>query len=434
MNRLITLIALAAAVVATVAGCRSTDTEFKQGADGGSGHVGSDADDDPVTIGGTDAGQPQDASDASVEGDAVHEDADEYGQPDGGSWVPAQGSFVLQDQQTGTYWNLRGEAFRGPLAGHKLEQVPAFNSFWFAWSVFYDGSEIWNQDIDNSPGTIDPDDNCLVPCDEIRLGCGGGKDCIPALESAGTTAQMVAADHPEAEYLQDSDFVLATTIGGSARAYPHNILWWHEIYNDTVDGEDYSVTFCPLTGSGIVFEGRAEQDPTFGVSGKLYNSNLVMYDRETDSNWSQMLGTAVTGPQMGSDAKRLPIVETTWGRWKQMHPDTLVISENTGHSRDYSRYPYGDYRTNHDDTFRATNPDYQDTYRAKDRVLGLVGEQESRVYAFPEIEEFGTRVVINDTFEGDKLVIAYEAAHRMAVPFYARADGRELTFEGVRAP
>lgn len=353
---------------------------------------------------------------------------------DGDAWVPESGDFILRDVETGSIWNLSGRAIAGPLAGEKLEQLPAFNSFWFAWSAFYDGSEIWNRDVDNTPGSLTKGDECLVDCDEVVMGCPS-KDCIPALDHDAPDAPMVAAGDDGAAYLDDDDFVLGVEIDGEARAYPHNILWWHEIYNDQVNGRDYTVSFCPLTGSGLIFEGQFNGTPTgFGVSGKLYNSNLVMYDDATDSNWSQMLRLAVTGPEMGTELDLLPVVETTWGRWKQMHPDTKVISDKTGHSRDYERYPYGDYRTNHGDTFGATNPDFQDTYQAKDRVLGLVGEQTSRAYAFPEIEENGDRVVINDTLDSERIVIVYEAEHRLAVPFYANIDGQQLTFEGATAP
>jgi hypothetical protein len=375
-------------------------------------------------------------------------------------WVPPTGEFVLQDTQTGTLWNLRGEAYRGELAGERLEQLPAFNAFWFAWSVFYDGSELWNRDIKNTTAEIrtgdvgsgDIDgadisgaDKCLVPCDEIRMGCPTGKDCIPAL-SREDGAEMVAPTSDAADYLTDNTVVLGVLIDGQARAYPHNILWWHEIYNDRIGETDFAVTFCPLTGSGIVFEGRldgqqADQSVDFGVSGRLYNSNLVMYDQgaEDDTFWVQMIGQGVKGPEIGQKLERLPVVETTWAKWKQMHPDTLVVSSDTGHSRDYSRYPYADFRTDDSDTHQPTNPDFQGTYRAKDRVLGLVGESTSRAYAFPEMQKLGDKVVVNDTFEGQPIVVAFEGfefSERMgtAIPFSSQVDGSELTFVGRLAP
>jgi hypothetical protein len=413
---------LALSLALPLTSCRQTESEFTDQT-GDNFDQDADFDEDAVTVG-DDADRSADvvvAPDSGVSLDEV--------------WTPPSGDFVMRDEQTGSLWNMRGEAFEGPLAGQKLEQVPAFNAFWFAWSTFYHGGEIWNKDIDNTPGDIEPSDGCEVPCDEIRLGCSGGKDCIPKLDHDGT-GEMVAADGPGTDYLSNSSFILGTVIDGQARAYPHNILWWHEIFNDEVNGTQYSVTFCPLTGSGLVFPGRrGGQEVTYGVSGRLYNANLVMYDAPTDTFWSQMLLEGVTGELQGERLELMPVVETTWGRWKQMHPDTRVISSDTGHSRDYNQYPYGDYRTDDSNTFQAVNPAFQETYEAKDRVLSLVGGPEtSKAYAFPEIEAIGDRVVINDTFDDQPVVIAYQAEHRLAVPFRARVNGQRLTFEGASAP
>lgn len=406
----------------------NTDTQSKASAEtaeeaSGGGPSGAEFDPRPVTVG------VEDSSELATPATDTQTD-------DASVWVPEAGEFVLQDRETGTLWNLRGEAYRGELAGEKLEQRPAFNAFWFAWSVFYDGSELWNREAANTTAEIRTGQKCLVPCDEIVMGCPT-KDCIPAL-SRGGEAEMVAAESDEAAYLSDDAVVLGVAMDGEARAYPHNILWWHEIYNDQIGQTDYSVTFCPLTGSGIVFRGQLDGKSTdFGVSGRLYNSNLVMYDRgaKEDTFWVQMIGQGVRGPQKGERLETMPVVETTWATWKKMHPDTLVVSSDTGHSRDYSRYPYADYRTDDSDTHRPTNPDYKDTYRAKDRVLGLVGDSTSRAYAFPELQKKGDRVVVNDRFEGEPIVVAFEAfegRERLgtAIPFSATVDGRELTFVG----
>lgn len=406
---------------AAALGCQTTESTFK--ASENNGHERErDFEQEPTTMGLSSGVEIPETDDESVDESAL---------------VPEAGALVLQDVETGTLWNLRGEAFRGELAGLRLEQLPAFNSFWFAWSAFYHGSEIWNRDITNETAPIEGEDSCEVPCDEIRLGCSGGKGCIPALDSDadgdGDRVSMVAADSGELSYLADDHFVLGVVIDGEARAYPHNVLWWHEIVNDTVGARELAVTFCPLTGSGLVFAGRHDgKSADFGVSGRLFNSNLVMFDRRTDTFWSQMMREGITGPQRGDTLELLPVVETTWGRWKKMYPGTKAVSSKTGFSRNYKSYPYGDYRVDHNDTFRPTNPDYQDTYSAKDRVLGLVGDGMSRAYAFPEIEKIGDRVVINDDFDDGPIVVVYEARDRMAIPFSATVDGRELSFRGVR--
>lgn len=414
-------------VAAHAAGCTQTSTQFKDQDAAGFG-TKQDVSTDAVSVGTGDAG-PRDLS-LDLRADAS---------PPDDFWVPATDDFVLRDLETGSIWNLRGEAFSGPLAGARLEQVPAFNSFWFAWSVFYNGSEIWNRDQPNATADLQASGGCEVPCDEIRQACGGGKDCIPALDYDGVdgrpVAEMVDASSAGARYLAESDFVFGVYVDGEARAYPHNIFWWHEIYNDRIGDREFSVTFCPLTGSGMVFAGSLDTAAVdFGVSGNLYNSNLVMFDRQTDTLWSQMIFSGISGPNAGKRLTLLPVVETTWARWKQMHPDTKVASDDQGYRRDYGAYPYGDYRTDDGNTFRATNPAPDATYPNKDRTLGLPGESQQRAYVMSEMESLGDRVVINDRFEDRPIVVAYEAQHRLAIPFWAEVRGQALTFEGAKAP
>jgi hypothetical protein len=162
---------------------------------------------------------------------------------------------------------------------------------------------------------------------------GVGKDGIPAIDDP---AFLAAADAS----LDDGDVVFGLALDGEARAYPQSVLVWHEVVNDTVAGRPVSVTYCPLTGTALGFE-RGET--TFGVSGDLVNSNLVMYDRATDSRWPQVLGTAIEGSLEGASLRQVPVVWTTWGRWRTVHPDTRVLSEETGFARNYDDDPYGGY-------------------------------------------------------------------------------------------
>lgn len=171
------------------------------------------------------------------------------------------------------------------------------------------------------------------------LAGGPPKDGIPALTQP---AFNTAAQSP----FPDDAQVLGLVINGQARAYPYSILNWHEIVNDSVGGVPVSVTYCPLCETGIVFERRvAGQETTFGVSGKLFQSCLVMYDRLTNSLWSQPWGIGVVGPQVNQSLKRYPAVRTTLGRWKKAHPETTVLSADTGFDRNYVGYPYGSYYT-----------------------------------------------------------------------------------------
>jgi Protein of unknown function (DUF3179) len=158
-------------------------------------------------------------------------------------------------------------------------------------------------------------------------------------------------DHPQfvpaakARFLADDDVVFGLVRAGQARAYPQLILVWHEIVNDRFPDGPLSVTYCPLTGSALALRGVAPSgEPyTFGTSGDLVNSNLLMYDRQTDSRWPQLLGQAILGPSRGRVLEQVPLEWTRWGRWRAAHPDTLVLSTRTGSLRNYGTDPYGSY-------------------------------------------------------------------------------------------
>lgn len=168
----------------------------------------------------------------------------------------------------------------------------------------------------------------------IRSG-GPGKDGIPSIDRP----RFHDADAADG-ILDDGDKVVGVYLNGEARAYPQHILVWHEIVNDEFGGEALSITYCPLTGTALAFKSGETQ---LGVSGKLVNSNLVMYDRATDSEWPQILGVAIDGPLAGQGLDEVRVFWTTWGAWKARHPDTQVLSEQTGFVRNYRRDPYGSY-------------------------------------------------------------------------------------------
>jgi Protein of unknown function (DUF3179) len=172
----------------------------------------------------------------------------------------------------------------------------------------------------------------------IRHGAPG-KDSIPAIDHP----RFVAAS--EARFLADDDAVFGLVRDGQPRAYPQLVLVWHEIVNDRFPSGPLSITYCPLTGSAVAFRGTAPDGRpyTFGTSGDLVNSNLLMSDRQTDSRWPQILGQAISGPSRGRVLEQVPLDWTTWGRWRAAHPDTLVLSTRTGYLRQYGTDPYGSY-------------------------------------------------------------------------------------------
>lgn len=254
-----------------------------------------------------------------------------------------------------------------------------------------------------------------------------GPDVIPAL----TEPVMVAADDPSLGYLSDDDRVLGLYVNGEARAYPHNVLWYHEIVNDRIGDEWVSVTFCPLTGSGLAFQSHAAgQRLELGVSGLLYANNLVMFDRVTDEVYGPQL--AVDGRCGSFRGRSLPLVglqETSWGRWKALHPETRVVTGNLGFGRNYRSYPYGTYDEITSNALLV--PMSVDRTRAiKERVLAIRDGAGGRGYPFLELAETGSVVALNETVAGVPTAIFFDAADgATALAFDARAAGRVLTFD-----
>src|SRR6056297_76969 len=173
--------------------------------------------------------------------------------------------------------------------------------------------------------------------DEVLSG-GPPKDGIPSIDEP----KFWDAREADSE-LRPEDVVFGLVRNGEMKAYPQKILVQHEITNDVVGDEPVAVTYCPLTGTAMGFR-RGET--TFGVSGKLVNNNLVMYDRATDSRWPQVLGTAISGEFEGQSLQEFRLVWTTWKRWKAAHPETQVLSTDTGYVRNYGQDPYGSYVPN----------------------------------------------------------------------------------------
>jgi len=173
----------------------------------------------------------------------------------------------------------------------------------------------------------------LIPSDKILSG-GPPKDGIPALTYPKMETAEVAG-----HWLHAHDTVLGIVVDGQARAYPIRIMNWHEIVNDRIGQHTFVMSYCPLCGSGMAFDSRDR----FGVSGMLYQSDVLLYDKKSDSLWSQLMMQAVAGPRTGEKLKLIPIEHSTWHDWKNAHPDTSVLSRHTGYHRDYSRNPYVGY-------------------------------------------------------------------------------------------
>jgi uncharacterized protein DUF3179 len=254
-------------------------------------------------------------------------------------------------------------------------------------------------------------------------------DGIPAL----VNPRFVAAG--EATYLTPEEPVFGVEIGGDARAYPLRILDWHEMANDVVGGVPVALAYCTLCGAGVLYDARAGgRTFTFGSSGFLYESNKLMYDRQTDTLWNQLTGEPVNGPlaastESGLTLKRLPIVVTPWARWKGAHPATRVLDIHTGYDRDYTPgKAYGKYFASPDLMFPVWKR--SQVLPAKTWIFALLVDGAPKAYP---LDRLGRERVVNDTLAGRPLVLLADAEAR-EVRAYERGAFRFAAGKDPGAP
>ncbi|MGH2808123.1 MAG: DUF3179 domain-containing protein [Actinomycetota bacterium] len=295
-----------------------------------------------------------------------------------------------------------------------------------------------SRSLDVVPGADDPDP--LVDPDDIISG-GPPPDGIPPLDEP----KFETAN--EIDWIEPQEPVIVLEVKGETRAYPLQIMTWHEIVNDTVGGLPVTVTFCPLCNTAYAFV-RPEVNgklTTFGTSGKLYNSNLVMYDRATESLWPQAQGQAVIGPLTGSVLERVPAQIVSWADFSDAFPAGLVLSRDTGFDRSYGTNPYPGYDDVDTPPFLFEG-EVDGRLAAVERILGV--EVRNDVIAFPydELRRVARDDVaaVNETIATDLVVVFWRAGTVSAldedqiadsedvgasVAFLRRRGGRPLTFE-----
>lgn len=254
--------------------------------------------------------------------------------------------------------------------------------------------------------------NSSIPISEIKDG-GPPKDGIPSIDNPAFLNARKAT-------LKDDERILGITENGVAKAYPIKILNYHEIVNDEFDGKPVVVTYCPLCGSGVAFDAEVKgKILKFGVSGLLYNSDVLLYDRQTGSLWSQLEYKAISGPMAGKELEVLPTANTTWKSWKQKHPETVVLSEETGFKRDYSQNPYPGYGES-STLFFAVSAE-NDEFHPKEMVTGIEIEGASKAYPFSELEKTGKQI-IRDSIKDKVIEIHYDAESKSAEIFDAAGN------------
>jgi hypothetical protein len=240
----------------------------------------------------------------------------------------------------------------------------------------------------------------LVSPNDLLAG-GPPKDGIPSLDSPS----FVTVEEAN-EWIDDKALVLAFRHKGIKRVYPLQVMTWHEIVNENIAGDPILITYCPLCGSGIAYERKINgQEVEFGTSGKLYNSNLVMYDRLTDSYWTQIGGEAIIGELTGTKLTLLSLETVEWGEWKTIHPDSEVLSKDTGFVRDYTSVdgPYANYFADDFYLFPGIqNLDKDKKLANKEFVYGITLNNKFKAYPKRLVEE---KISITDEFAGTTMQI-----------------------------
>ncbi|MCP3853922.1 MAG: DUF3179 domain-containing protein [Actinomycetia bacterium] len=264
----------------------------------------------------------------------------------------------------------------------------------------------------------------LVDLADIRSG-GPPPDGIAPLD-APVFEQAI-----EVDWLAADEAVIVVDIGGDARAYPIQVLTWHEIVNDTFGDVPVTVTYCPLCNSAIVFDRRIDgQTFDFGTSGQLINSSLVMYDRQTESLWSHFTGQAIVGELTGLQLEFLPTSTVSWDDFRASHPKGLVLSRDTGFSRPYGQNPYAGYDNPDGDPF-LFDGEVDPRLRAQTRVVAVRGEDATVAIVQDWLLDQGVAEV---DLDGRALVVLLEPGVASALEQPEIGEGRDVGATGVFVP
>jgi hypothetical protein len=280
------------------------------------------------------------------------------------------------------------------------------------------------------PEGIGPEPSPLVDPADIVPG-GPPPDGIPPIDEP----RFVAAR--DVDFLHPREPVIVLEIDDDVRAYPARVLIWHEIVNDVVGGVPVTVTYCPLCNTAVVFRRPRIEDELldFGTSGKLYLSNLVMYDRQTESLWPQALGRAVMGPLTGMRLELVPAQLVSWGDFRERYPDGSVLSQRTGFERPYGENPYVGYDAARSDAFLFTGR-VDPRLLPKARVVGVRIGARAVAYPYDDLERAanGGWSAVHDRVGGEELVVFWKAGTASAVDAAVIAESRDVGATGVFRP
>lgn len=242
-------------------------------------------------------------------------------------------------------------------------------------------------------------DALISPKDILRG--GPPKDGIPSID------EPVFKKASDYKAFSNSSQVLGVFYNGIAKAYPIRILDWHEIVNDQFKRRAVVVTYCPLCGSGIAFEADiVDGKPSeFGVSGLLYNSDVLLYDRSTQSLWSQIMHKAVSGPLKGRELEVIITQRTTLGAWKKIHPETLILTTQTGYNRNYQTSPYGSYDHENRTIFPVAHSN--NAFHKKEWVIGIENNGVYKAYAVKRLAKLSQQKLV-DKVGGETFTLTWD--------------------------
>lgn len=265
-----------------------------------------------------------------------------------------------------------------------------------------------------------------VVYDDILSG-GPPKDGIPAIDAP----RFVTVAEADA-WLRPPEPVVLVQVGNDARAYPLQILTWHEIVNDVVGGRPLTITFCPLCNTAIAFERTLDgRVLDFGTTGRLRFSNLIMYDRQTESWWQQAGGDAIAGELAGRRLAFYPATIIAWDAFKAAHPDGQVLSRDTGFERSYGRNPYAGYDDIDSSPFLFRGPATPGVLPPMARVLTVDLNGETVAYPYDVLTE---TVVVNDVVGGEPVVVFWQPGVASALDSGAMAEGRDVGSAAAFSP
>jgi hypothetical protein len=256
-----------------------------------------------------------------------------------------------------------------------------------------------------------------VPYSEILSG-GPPKDGIPSIDDPKFQSTSEAD-----EWLEDREPVVFIQVNNDARAYPIQILMWHEIVNDTVGSEPLMISFCPLCNTAIAFKRTLNgQVFDFGTTGRLRYSNLIMYDRQTETWWQQATGDAIAGEHTGAQLEFYPATMISWADFKKLHPDGKVLSRETGYSRDYGRNPYFGY-DNIGQTPFLFDGETPDQLPPMERVLTVELNNEAVAYPYKVLSGLN---IVNDIVGGEEIVVFWTEGTASALDVASVSGGRDV--------